>query len=188
MKIQQLSSYAGACLLFILTMSCESNGEVRDTLKTMRSRPVALHLEEMQCRVQARDTLLADSRKPDLRFVVYVDTTECSPCVLDKMYHWNDMLDETRQYHERLRYIFIIAPKSGQLEDVYLSLESSGLKSPVYIDTSYAFRKANPEFPEEPMYHAFLLDRNDSILLVGNPVSNSKIKEIFRRMVKSVKG
>lgn len=115
--------------------------------------------------------------------VVYVDSSACSSCTLDKMYVWNKSIEKARKQGNRLKYVFIIAPKAEQLEDAYLSIESNGLESPVYVDTAYVFRKANPHLPEERMYHSFLLDAKDSVVIVGNPMGNPKIDGLINKIV-----
>ncbi|NPD91626.1 hypothetical protein [Xylanibacter muris] len=169
-----------------LFVSCGGSTEIKDSLDAMLSHPVRLSLDRMKCSYRGSDTLMADSIKPDLRLVVYVDSSECSSCVLDQMYHWNEMLSESRKYDGRLQYVFIVAPRPSQLEDARLSLEYCGLQSPVYVDTGFVFRCSNPWFPSGRMYHTFLLNRNDSVLLVGSPLDNPNINELFTRTVKSV--
>lgn len=42
----------------------------------------------------------------------------------------------------------------------------------VYIDDRQDFITNNPTIPEDAMFHTFLLDRKNKIVLVGNPVHN----------------
>lgn len=170
-------------LAVVLFVSCEEKENVKETLRLMQSHPVCLPLDEMQCCFRGNDTVMLDSIKNDFRLVVYVDSTECSPCLLDKMFIWNDRLEDAKKTPSQLKHIFIFAPKPEQLEDAYLSLQYCGLESPVYIDTAFAFRKKNPYFPENRIYHTFLLNRNDSILLVGNPMENPKIDEMLKHVL-----
>ena len=79
-----------------------------------------------------------------------------------------------------------MAPKVLQLEDTYLSIEYSGLDSPVYVDTAYVLRKENPQIPVDPIYHTFLLNEKDSVILVGNPLENVEIENIFRHTIDSI--
>lgn len=175
----------GAVMLCLFSCGNEHD-TVLYALKEMESRPMALHLDRMQCKYRGRDTLCLDSVMPKLRLVRYVDTTECSPCILDRMYYWNDLIKEAGRYDGKLRYIFIVAPKVLQLEDTYLSIEYSGLDSPVYVDTAYVLRKENPQIPVDPIYHTFLLNEKDSVILVGNPLENVEIENIFRHTIDSI--
>ena len=157
-------------LLACMVVSCKQD-IVKNTLKDLQSQPVKIRLDRMECRMYDRDTVYADSVKPLLRLVTYVDSSACSPCTLDHMYVWNDFIDESRQYNGKQEYIFVIAPKPGpsHLEDVHLSIESCGLKCPVYVDTAYVFKNDNPHLPTDNRFHTMLLDRNDSVLMVGSP-------------------
>lgn len=169
-----------------LLAGCKKNDDVKKHILMMQSRPVVLGLDKMQCMTGGRDTVVTDYTDALLRMVVYVDSSECSSCALDRMFTWNDAIRDAGRYNGRLRHLFIVAPRKEQMEDVYLSLEYSGLKSPVYVDTAYVFRQENPHIPAAGMYHVFLLDRNDSVLLVGNPLNNPKIDKIFKRTVTSI--
>lgn len=178
-----LLSIITVLLGFSCLVSCNGKRGIEENLYDMRYHPINLCLEEMQCRNKYGDTIVVDSVKPLYRIVVYVDSSACSPCTLDKMYVWNKSIEKARKQGYRLRYVFIVAPKAEQLEDAYLSIESNGLDSPVYVDTAYAFRKANPHLPEERMYHSFLLDTKDSVLIVGNPMENPKIDSLVNVVV-----
>lgn len=172
----------------VMMTGCDSqDNSIKEALQKMQSHPINFCLDKMQCRIQAVDTMIVDSVKPDLRFVVYVDSSECSPCALDRMYMWNDLIDEAERYAGRLRYVFIVAPKSTEsLMDIYLSIEYSGLKSYLYVDTAYSFRTANIDFPEDNRFHKFILNKNDSIIFVGNPLKSKELEDIYNRTVKSI--
>lgn len=43
--------------------------------------------------------------------------------------------------------------------------------------------KQNTCIPVDKMFHAFLLDENNNVLLVGNPLENEKIEELFWKIV-----
>lgn len=174
--------------LFI-NISCVNNSKERKVIKllnAMHMESVNLNLDGMICRYGAKDTII-DNEKALLKMVLYIDSTECSPCMLDRMYLWNDIIEETELYNDKIRFIFIFEPKKGKfaIEDVLLASESSGLNNCIYIDTAMIFKKQNPNLPCDKLYHAFLLDERNNIILVGNPVENKKIKEIFKRTIKS---
>lgn len=48
------------------------------------------------------------------------------------------------------------------------------LSYPIYMDTTGVFRRTNPQLPSNPMLHTFLLDENNEVLAVGNPLENEK--------------
>lgn len=177
---KKLTLIISAVMMFV---SCNQKSDIETSLMKMKSRSVNLCLQEMQCRNKRGDTIVVDSVKTSYRMVVYVDSSVCSPCTLDKMYVWNESIKKARKQGNRLKYVFIVAPKLEQLEDAYLSIESNGLDSPVYVDTAYVFRRVNPHLPKERMYHSFLLDAKDSVVIVGNPMENPKIDSLINKIV-----
>lgn len=101
------------------------------------------------------------------------------------MFLWNDMIDMT---HAKVNYIFIFEPKKNQIEDSELSVESSGLKANIYLDTARVFRKENAFIPKGEKYHTMLIDTNDSIVMVGMPLTNTRIKNIYYKILKIEEG
>lgn len=65
---------------------------------------------------------------------------------------------------------------------IFLSLES-GFCQAIYIDTLGVFAKRNSHIPKESMYHVFLLDNENYIILVGNPLTNKTIENHFMKIV-----
>jgi len=59
----------------------------------------------------------------------------------------------------------------------------SGVKIPVFVDSCYAFTRINPFIPHNTIMHTFLLNQNDSIVLVGNPLRNKKIEELVQKII-----
>lgn len=62
------------------------------------------------------------------------------------------------------------------------------LPYPIYMDTTGIFHRTNPQLPSNPMLHTFLLDENNEVLVVGNPLENEKIDRMFWRTVKEKLG
>ena len=73
------------CLLFL---GCKSEKEqVRDKIEEMKSRPIELCLDKMECR---RNPLNKLDKKYTM--VEYIDSTECTPCALNKLRIWNPLI------------------------------------------------------------------------------------------------
>ena len=165
------------CLLFL---GCKSEKEqVRDKIEQMKSCPIELCLDKMECR---RNPLNKLDKKYTM--VEYIDSTECTPCALNKLRIWNPLIMEARAKGVDINYIFIVAPKPSEMDDINLELGVTDLQSSVYIDTSYEFRKLNPSMPIDNKYHSFLLGENNEILFVGSPIKNEKVKNIYKRILK----
>ena len=42
-------------------------------------------------------------------------------------------------------------------------------------------------FPTEPAYQTFLLDEDDKVLAIGNPINNPKVKELYLKIIQGEK-
>lgn len=73
-----------------------------------------------------------------------------------------------------------MAPDSLRIKDVIKLLKFSQVPYPVYIDEAEQFTQLNSFLPEDTRYHTFLLDRNDCIVLVGNPLGSDAMWALFR--------
>ena len=58
--------------------------------------------------------------------------------------------------------------------------------SPVYVDKQDSIAKLN-RFPLESNLHTFLLDKNNRVIAVGNPVYNPKIKKLYFNIISGKK-
>jgi len=76
-------------------------------------------------------------------------------------------------------FVFVIMPKKWEMDEVLLSAKTCGLRTPLYIDKAYTFRKDNAMIPNDKNYHTFLIDKDNRILLVGDPLRNTKIRELI---------
>lgn len=109
------------------------------------------------------------------KYVIYIDSSLCSSCNINQLSLWNDLMVKM----PNTSFIFIIAPH--HIEDVkYICycIENTDLKSPVYIDSDYQFLKCNPFFPKESLYHTVLLNNENEVILVGNPLRNPALENI----------
>lgn len=133
-------------------------------------------------------SLMSTGRVAEIKLVVYTDSADCSSCVLKKMYKWNGLLRRMRIYGERVQAYFIFRPLSKDMGDFYLSMKQFTPLCPVYWDSLGVFERANSQIPSDPALHTFLLDKDNNVLLVGNPVWNEKIKELFWQIVEEKLG
>lgn len=180
MRITKIRLLVGILILCFCS-SCKN--EKKEAVELMMHKKVQLSLENMECLHSAEDTLQVNTQKYyKYTFVHFVDSSQCSPCALDKMYLWNDLIAEFDKAN--VRSVFIFEPKKNLLEDILFSVESSGLKKPIYLDSAYLFRQENKFVPQDILYHSFMLDDKGKIVLVGNPLLNKRVEKLFKRIIK----
>lgn len=158
----------------------EEQVQIQNAITLLQAHPVKISLNRMACCMSNVDTINDDDIKRNFRLVVYVDSSKCSPCIINRMSVWNDLIDETRN---KVKYIFIFEPRRDQIEDSHFAVESSGLKNHIYLDTASVFRKENKYIPKEEKYHTMLINEKDSVVMVGTPLTSSKIESLFYKIL-----
>lgn len=107
------------------------------------------------------------------KLVVYADSSECTQCYLTHLEHWEKYVNIEKQSKGKFVCLFVIEGKRTNIPTVS---EMIRLKHTIYFDEYFTLRHENPQIPRENVFHVFLVDKNDKIKLVGNPIQNEKIE------------
>ena len=183
--------YTGVLLLLtaLCFVSCTGKKDFKDGIVQLQSRPVSLSLDKMRCMWNGKDTVVSEERyDTDFKLVVYSDTAACSSCGLKTMYLWDDLIHALESYGKSVSLCFIFMPLQKDLEEFYFTMRTMAPLLPVHVDTAGIFIRENPHIPREAVYHTFLLDKDNRVVLVGNPSRSEKIKEMFWQIVEEKLG
>lgn len=173
------------CMALPLVISCGKSNDLSWKLEQMCSCPISIPWDEMDC-VGGRNEV--EDRMRLLTLVVYSDSLSCSLCQLSKIHFWNDILNEVDKYGDRMAVRFIFNPKKEDRQSVEFAIRTTNFNGTVYVDSTGVLMKQNTCIPVERMFHTFLLDENNNVLLVGNPLENEKIEEMFWQIVEEKLG
>lgn len=166
-------------LLTIVAYSCSDRSRVEYAIKDMKSKKVVLPLEEMTfCRNNSHYNEKIDF---EYKLVVFVDSSRCSSCFIKHLSIWNDYLLLEKQ--GKVQLLFIVETPKTELDYYFNETRFSHINHPVYFDTETMFRRNNPHIPEDKRFHVFLIDKTSKVVLVGNPVTNSRVDEMFRNII-----
>lgn len=169
-------------LALICIFACGCRGkqeEVADKIKLMQSCPVDLCLDKLEC---VRN--MGQTKSSGYTMVVYVDSSQCTPCALNHLQFWNKLIEDAQKGHVDISYTFILGTKNQEKEDIAVELETNSLKGCIYIDTASVFISNNPQIPKEREYHSFLIDAKNKVLLVGNPINNDNVRKLYKYILK----
>lgn len=131
--------------------------------------------------VQGRDTVDFRWQAVPYRIVTYVDSLGCASCKL-QLPKWKQLIAETDSLFgkEKLSYVFFFHPKDAR-ELTYLT-RRDGFTYPVCFDREDAFNRVN-RFPSEMALQTFLLDKDNRVVAIGNPVHNPQVKELYLNII-----
>lgn len=163
-------------LLIAITTACSEKAKLKRELLQLQSERIVLPIDEMRMLVDGRDTLLPDFANCPLKLIVYSDSSDCSSCMLEKIHVWDSVLLKTVEYDKQFEVFFIFSPTKKQRHDVEFILKKRHLHYPVFLDISGKFSKYNSHIPENKIFHTFLLDKDNKVIMAGNPLFNRKIE------------
>lgn len=164
------------CLSIFSYPSCDSRrNEIEKQVSLLYSSIIEIPYSEM-------DTLVLDTeymhKKDKYQFLVFVDSTQCTPCYASHHQDWKYILKECKKHYQPVSLSVIIESKSisDEIREIFLS---SSIGESIFLDTNAVFRKHNPFFPESDLMHVLLLDKDGSVVFVGNPLRSKEIEELL---------
>lgn len=114
------------------------------------------------------------------KILIYVDSIGCISCKL-QLDKWKNFIKVTDSItNKKVPFIFFFHPLS-QKEITYI-LKKENFKYPISIDIKDSLNKLN-HFPKEMMFQTFLLDKNNKVIAIGNPIHNLKVKELYLKII-----
>ena len=118
---------------------------------------------------------------PVKKFVVYVDSTICSGCFINKLTEYFEMNDSLKSSNSHM--IVVLHPPYTSNDEVIEKLRHERFPFWCIVDSNGSFIKNNPAIQDNHLLHAFTVDENDKIILVGDPIRNVKINKLFLRLL-----
>ena len=132
---------------------------------------------------KGKDTLLPDFTKAPIKLVVWFDSQGCTSCDASKMFSWGDIANHADSLSQWFNIIFLFTPKKEDNSALTMALTREHFDYPVFIDSKGSFVKQNPKLPKNRNLHSFLLDKNNRVVMVGNPLYNSTLWELYKRTI-----
>jgi hypothetical protein len=116
--------------------------------------------------------------------VVYSDSVDCTGYYISQLGLWNELLYLENKSKSKVAFFFIINIQAQDYNIVKSALNLSQLKHSVYIDTIDVFKQNNPQLPDSRIHHTFLLNKENKVVLIGNPLYNERVEKLFLELLK----
>ncbi len=158
-------------LIFITIFSCKrENKNIENTLLGIVGREINL-IDSLKY-YSKKNGFYNDSPKTDLKVVTYIDGG-CGSCVFE-LNEWKEFLSSPKL--KNVSCLFFV--KSYDKKQIALILDEADFSYPVIIDLTNKFYEVN-EINADKNYQTFLVNKDNEIVLVGNPTYNSQIKKLY---------
>jgi hypothetical protein len=128
----------------------------------------------------ATDTIKYKIDSTKFKILIYVDSLGCSRCEM-RLSEWKKLINRPNYIaKESIQILFFIHPEN--LDEIKYLLKRDTFELPICIDIKDQLNKLN-HFPIYPMLQTFLLNRENKVLAVGNPILNPDIKDLYFEII-----
>lgn len=171
-------------LVLIMTVSSCKNARITHELEIFVGTTITIP-QVFDTIDIARDTLLQHNSQEQIlsRMIVWYDTTACSSCNLKGIGMWNDIVKYSRDTVQGFEPVFIFSPNKENLNNFEIQTKITDFDFPILADYNNKFIEANPQIPRDRRYHVFLLDNNGKVVLVGNPMYNPRLWNLYKETI-----
>ncbi len=130
------------------------------------------------------DTVPYRIPKTDYKVVVFVDSVGCISCKL-QLPKWKEFMHEVDSLCEgKVSFVFFF--QSANVKELRYILRRDGFSLPVCIDADDSFNSLN-HFPGEMMFQTFLVDSENRVKVIGNPIHNLSVKDLYLKEFAGIK-
>jgi len=120
--------------------------------------------------------------RENFKILLYVDSVGCTSC-RTKLMEWKILINQSDTIFEnKPDFLYFFQIKSNGIRELKMVLRNNRFDYPVFVDKENAIMRLN-NFPKETQYQCFLLDKNNKVLAIGNPVLNPKIWELYKSQI-----
>ena len=171
----------GLCVC-LLTASCsESDKERLSRLVKEWEGKEILFPAHSTFTIQGKDTVDFEFGNAEYKVVTYIDSVGCTSCKL-QLSRWKEFMAEVDSLpHGNVPFLFYFHPKD--MKELRYITRREAFVYPVCFDGKDDFNRLN-NFPSEMMFQTFLLDKENRVIAIGNPVQNPKVKELYLNLIK----
>lgn len=167
------------CITVFCLYGCNKNvrNETLALVKEWQGREI-LFSKELSFATLDKGNIKIGLDDSKFKILVYVDSLDCISCRL-KLPEWETYINELKGTSTGV--LFIFSPL--QKEDVYHTIDFTKFSHPICIDEEGIMNRLN-HFPNSMKFQTFLLDQNNKVLAIGNPILNPKIKTLFSSIIR----
>ncbi|MDR2811230.1 MAG: DUF1573 domain-containing protein [Tannerellaceae bacterium] len=169
-------------LLFLLFISCGGDKKKEDVLRLVaewQGKEIIFPKNIVFTRYLTDTTnfLIPES---EYKVLIYVDSVGCTACKL-QLSQWKELMAYTDSTSRgAVPFLFFI--HSNNYWEMYYLLKEDNFDIPVCIDKEDELNKLN-RFPSDTDFRTFLLDRENKIVVIGNPIQNLAVKELYLKRI-----
>ena len=130
--------------------------------------------------VQGKDTVDFSFADAEYKVVTYVDSVGCTSCKL-QLPRWKGFVSEVDSLmNGSVPFLFYL--RTEDMKEFRYLTRRDNFTYPVCFDEMGDFNDLN-HFPDEMAFQTFLLDKDNKVVALGNPIHNPNVKELYLQVL-----
>jgi hypothetical protein len=159
-------------------VSCKKDNrkdEITQIIQTWQGKEI-LFPNDITFTMHGIDTVAYEISTSPHKIVMYIDSVGCMSC----RFHfdrWNEFISEIDSLtNATVPVLFFFHAKNPR--EISQHLQRDNINIPVVFDLQDKLNTLN-QFPTHQQFQTFLLDEENKVVLIGNPVNNLTIREMY---------
>lgn len=178
MKPQYILSIL-ASLLVVVACQDKKREEAVSSVKEWLGKEI-LFPKNSVFTIRGKDTIDFALNASNYKIVSYIDTAGCVSCQL-KLADWQRFMEEADAASPtHTPFIFYLYPKD--VKDLLIEFRREAFDYPVCLDEKDEFNRLN-KLAESKALRTFLLDKENKIVAIGNPIENPNVKKFYLKLL-----
>ena len=126
------------------------------------------------------DTVNYKIPQTDYKVLIFVDSNGCTSCKL-QLPKWKKLITHVDSITGgRIPFLFFFQSKNDK--ELRYILERDHFNRPICIDHKNELNQLN-QFPNDMTFQTFLLDKNNKVKVIGNPIHNLAIQDLYLEQI-----
>ncbi len=152
---------------------------IDDNIKKFAQKPIVIPYEKMDF---FNPYLVQSDGQKYIRFVTYLDSTECLSCSFGQLSE-NERQIFANDTFSIVQIQYIVKLYNENKEIVRKKIIQSRLQGEIYFDTICVMEKNNPQINDNILFHSFVLNDKNEVIMVGNPFQNGNMEALFKKVI-----
>lgn len=169
-------------LILIAFLSCskqKSDTELLQLVKEWHGKEIRFP-DSPIFTLYGKDTVDYSIPQSTYKILVYVDSTGCIDCKL-QLQKWQELIEYTNSISNgKIPFLFFFHPKD--YEELCQFFKRDLFDIPTCIDFKGELNKLN-NFPHLPQFHTLLLDKDNKVVVIGNPIHSVDIRSLYIKQI-----
>lgn len=179
--LKQLLFYFILIEVGLFTFSCKNKNidKAEEIVREWIGKFIVFPTSSMCVSLNKRiDCILPESTP--YKILIYMDSTGCTDCKL-QLHKWSILINESKKEMLGLvNFQFYIHPKNEK--ELLMILQRYNFEYPIHIDKENELNELNKFYPDNK-YHTFLLNKENRVVLIGNPINTTQIWSLYKQVI-----